>query len=136
MDIKEFEKVLTKEDILNLPFEKSNAKSKNIYQSKVILGIDIYKYSKYALVAQTLIPYIFHKIIYSVIDDLNKYEPIFFADYSKTNFESNFINTGDGGYIILDTPLHGLLFSIYLSDRKSTRLNSSHIPLSRMPSSA
>lgn len=120
MDIKVFEKVLTREDILNLPFEESNVKCKNIYQSKVILGIDIYRYSKYALVAQTLIPYIFHKIIYSVIDDLNKYEPLFFANYSQNTFNNNFINTGDGGYIILDTPIHGLLFSIYLSSRLKT----------------
>ena len=34
--------------------------------------------------------------------------------------------------ILLGTPEH---FG-YMSDRKSTRLNSSHIPLSRMPSSA
>ena len=32
--------------------------------------------------------------------------------------------------------LSGLAFLIFLIDRKSTRLNSSHIPLSRMPSSA
>ena len=32
--------------------------------------------------------------------------------------------------------LAGLPFSLSLLDRKSTRLNSSHIPLSRMPSSA
>ena len=31
---------------------------------------------------------------------------------------------------------HATLAGQYLSDRKSTRLNSSHIPLSRMPSSA
>ena len=31
---------------------------------------------------------------------------------------------------------YGLLWVLVLSDRKSTRLNSSHIPLSRMPSSA
>ena len=30
----------------------------------------------------------------------------------------------------------GLAISNYVEDRKSTRLNSSHIPLSRMPSSA
>ena len=29
-----------------------------------------------------------------------------------------------------------LLADLFVSDRKSTRLNSSHIPLSRMPSSA
>ena len=34
------------------------------------------------------------------------------------------------------TSLKTLLISRYSEDRKSTRLNSSHIPLSRMPSSA
>ena len=32
--------------------------------------------------------------------------------------------------------LNLIAFSAHLKDRKSTRLNSSHIPLSRMPSSA
>ena len=32
--------------------------------------------------------------------------------------------------------VHWMLFLVHLGDRKSTRLNSSHIPLSRMPSSA
>ena len=35
-----------------------------------------------------------------------------------------------------DDDLGALLQNVTLSDRKSTRLNSSHIPLSRMPSSA
>ena len=46
-------------------------------------------------------------------------------------------------YPWLDMPTHfcgGLaityFFSVGVADRKSTRLNSSHIPLSRMPSSA
>ena len=37
--------------------------------------------------------------------------------------------------IILDT-LNKAFSNIRITDRKSTRLNSSHIPLSRMPSSA
>ena len=40
------------------------------------------------------------------------------------------------GEIILNNPLTILWIAIPLLDRKSTRLNSSHIPLSRMPSSA
>ena len=43
-----------------------------------------------------------------------------------------------GGAMALATDLGGIQFRILNSskDRKSTRLNSSHIPLSRMPSSA
>ena len=117
MTIEEFEKKVKNENGLLISSEELNTEINNMYKKKVVLGIDIYKYSKFPLDAQTLIPYIFYKIIDSVIYDLNRYEPIFFSDYSKKNFEHNFINTGDGGFIVLDTPLHGLLFSIYLSSK-------------------
>ena len=42
------------------------------------------------------------------------------------------MNCGTPGCIFCSNPRHNKLFK----DRKSTRLNSSHIPLSRMPSSA
>ena len=52
-------------------------------------------------------------------------------------------NSSDVGYIIYGFDLNDGLYDIALNhcpeddgDRKSTRLNSSHIPLSRMPSSA
>ena len=43
-----------------------------------------------------------------------------------------------GTYLGWNTPYNVLekMWRNYMTDRKSTRLNSSHIPLSRMPSSA
>ena len=40
------------------------------------------------------------------------------------------------GYVRVSVPRHVTDDNVRLADRKSTRLNSSHIPLSRMPSSA
>ena len=35
-----------------------------------------------------------------------------FQKYSNDRFEKSFLSTGDGGYLILSTPLHALLFAI------------------------
>ena len=45
------------------------------------------------------------------------------------------VDIGDG-YFILDADAYWIVMTTNIPDRKSTRLNSSHIPLSRMPSSA
>ena len=44
--------------------------------------------------------------------------------------------TGDTALNILGFSTQVPMNAVYITDRKSTRLNSSHIPLSRMPSSA
>ena len=115
MNADDFGKKISK--LLEMPDECVAERCQELYQSKTVLGIDIYKYSKYELVAQTLIPYIFRKIIYSVVDDLQKYESVFFKDFTNEDFGEAFIGTGDGGYVILDTPLHALLFAIYLASK-------------------
>ena len=43
---------------------------------------------------------------------------------------------GVSDLVAQDVHSMGLIHDLYIQDRKSTRLNSSHIPLSRMPSSA
>ena len=115
MKADEFRKALSR--LLDMPDECAAKGCENLYQSKTVLGIDIYRYSKYELLAQTVIPYIFRKMIYAVVDDLQRYEPAFFRDYTSKDFEKAFVGTGDGGYVILDTPLHGLLFAIYLASK-------------------
>ena len=47
-----------------------------------------------------------------------------------------FFAVGAYAYALLASPHFGMHWSFLTLDRKSTRLNSSHIPLSRMPSSA
>ena len=57
---------------------------------------------------------------------------------SGLQLDSRLVQPGDIFLAIQGLHQHGLTFlaSAVQKDRKSTRLNSSHIPLSRMPSSA
>jgi hypothetical protein len=83
-----------------------------------VVGIDIYKYSEYAQLEQTLIPKLFdaiYKETNSLILQNFKYlfqkqnaQDDLFSHYG--NFEMFFIGTGDGGYQILETPIHGIAY--------------------------
>lgn len=103
--------------LLEMSDQCAGESCESLYEQKTVLGIDIYRYSKYELLPQTIIPSLFRRVIYSAVDDLRKYESTFFRDYSDHDFENAFISTGDGGFVILDTPLHALLFAIYLASK-------------------
>lgn len=87
----------------------------NYLQKKAILGIDIYKYSKFPLVEQIYIPVIFEKLYAISAANVLTFEKFIFKSYIKktSDFKKNFISTGDGGFQIFDNPLQALVFSIY-----------------------
>jgi hypothetical protein len=76
-----------------------------------VLGLDIYKYSDYEENKQNLIPFIFDLILDETSKHIKQTERPFFLE----NFDvrKNFISTGDGGFILFDTPLHGLIFNMH-----------------------
>lgn len=76
-----------------------------------VLGIDIYQYSSYSEFKQTLIPYLYKKMFELTAELCMRNHPYIFQGYSKSAFEERFISTGDGGFLILDTPMHALLFA-------------------------
>ena len=79
---------------------------------KSVLGIDIFKYSSYGVFEQTLIPFLFRTLFKSATKLCLTNHKFIFQNYDEEHFEKNFISTGDGGYIMFDTPLHSLLFAI------------------------
>jgi len=85
------------------------------YTTKSVLGIDLYQYSKYSKNAQTIIPYLIHLIYDDTVYDLNRYETTFFYDYDQAKFRESFVDTGDGGFILFDTPFHALFFAVYFA---------------------
>lgn len=91
-------------------YEKNLFKAKN---KKAILGIDIYKYSQYKTIPQVLIPYLFNELRKTTIKGVLEYEPFIFQNHSEQKLIDNFIDTGDGGFQILDNPLEATLFAIY-----------------------
>lgn len=80
---------------------------------KAVLGIDIYKYSQYPTIPQVLIPYIFNELRTTTIKTILTYEPFIFQKHTVKGLTDNFIDTGDGGFQILDNPIEAILFAIY-----------------------
>lgn len=79
---------------------------------KSVLGIDIYRYGMLKHLEQTLIPSLFKIFFDKTIKLCLQSNQFVFQHLDKKKFEHSFINTGDGGYLILDSPMHALLFVI------------------------
>lgn len=76
-----------------------------------VLGVDILQYSQFRETAQHLVPILFQNIYNDAIKTAIETEPFIL---SQDDFSSNFVNTGDGGFTIFDSPLKAFVFSIYL----------------------
>lgn len=90
--------------------------SKALENKYTIIGIDFYRYSEYMQLEQTLIPNLFSEI-YRETNSLilQNFKYLFQKHKTDSNiykgdFEEYFIGTGDGGYQILETPLHGIAY--------------------------
>jgi hypothetical protein len=83
---------------------------KFLFEKKAILGLDIYKYSEYEENKQNLIPFVFDLLLDTTIDISSKMEPVLFSG-TTTKIRDKFISTGDGGFIIFETPLYALIFN-------------------------
>lgn len=125
LSYEELRKILEDHD-QRVIFEKTNVipDSQDLYEilrkhisykdigRKSVLGIDIFKYSSYGVFEQTLIPFLFKTLFKSATQLCLTNHKFIFQNYDEEHFEKNFISTGDGGYIMFDTPLHSLLFAI------------------------
>ncbi len=100
-----------------VPDETSLLKDLNILldpstiTSKSVLGLDIYQYSSYGEFEQMLIPFLFKTMFNTTIDLCLVNHPFIFQKYTHEDIANSFISTGDGGFLILDTPLHSLIFA-------------------------
>lgn len=83
---------------------------KNI-PNNAVLGVDIFQYSSYGEFEQTLIPYLFKKMFDMTGRLCLRNHPYIFQGYDFDDFKTRFISSGDGGFLILETPLHALLFA-------------------------
>lgn len=77
-----------------------------------VLGIDIYRYGLYKHLEQTMIPALFKILFDKAIRLCLEDNQFVFQHYTKEKIEKSFISTGDGGFLIFDTPLHALFFAI------------------------
>lgn len=77
-----------------------------------VLGIDIYRYGMFQHLEQTLIPSIFKIFFDKTVKLCLKSNEFIFQRHNTKKFEHSFISTGDGGFLILDTPMHAAVFAI------------------------
>jgi len=82
------------------------------FNRKAVLGIDIYRYGMYKHLQQVLIPSLFKILFDKTIKLCLENNQFVFQHYTKEQIEKAFISTGDGGFVIFDSPLHALLFNI------------------------
>ncbi|MCK4678095.1 MAG: hypothetical protein KAT48_08200 [Bacteroidales bacterium] len=83
--------------------------------NKSVLGIDIFQYSSFGKYEQTLLPFVFKTLFETTIKQCLANHQFIFQKSSAESIEKNFISTGDGGFLIFDTPLHALLFASNLA---------------------
>ncbi|NCQ69951.1 MAG: hypothetical protein GPI97_12375 [Microcystis aeruginosa W13-16] len=79
-----------------------------------VLGFDVLSYSQMTEPSQTLLPYLIRRIIKKTIDDLRIYEPCIFIDVLPKFDQKTVIDVGDGGFYFLPTPLHSVIFALYM----------------------
>ncbi|MFA8299416.1 MAG: hypothetical protein ACEPOV_04590 [Hyphomicrobiales bacterium] len=77
-----------------------------------VLGIDIYRYGLYKHLEQTLIPALFKILMEKAIKLSLDNNQFVFQKYDRERVLKSFISTGDGGFMIFETPLHALFFAI------------------------
>jgi len=82
-------------------------------KKKAVLGFDIYQYSQYPFLEQTLIPHLFKKLYKVTIGNCIRNESFFLEYKNQKDFEDKFIDTGDGGFQIFRNPFEALIFGIY-----------------------
>jgi len=119
LEIKELDEIL--EEFVSDKIEVGEAIDYNSIESflkpyiekKAILGFDIYQYSQFPSLQQTLIPHLFKELYTMTINNCIGNEDFFFEYKVNADFEKNFIDTGDGGFQIFETPIEALIFAIY-----------------------
>jgi hypothetical protein len=103
------ESIFDSEDLHEAIGEYINLRS---FAKRAVLGIDIYRYGMYKHLEQVLIPPLFKILFEKAIRLCLENNQFVFQTYTKERIEKNFISTGDGGFVIFDTPLHALFFAI------------------------
>ena len=81
------------------------------FGKKSILGIDIRGYGSFDDFEQPLIPVLYQILFDEAIELSIENLEFTFQKYDAKRIKEHTISTGDGGFIVFDTPLHSLLFA-------------------------
>ncbi len=107
-----FEKVNIIPDSEDLKEAVSDYIDLRSFGKRSVLGIDIYRYGLYKHLEQVLIPPLFKILFEKAIRLCLENNQFIFQKYTKDRINNAFISTGDGGFVIFETPMHALFFAI------------------------
>lgn len=79
---------------------------------QAVLGIDVYRYSQFDPLPQSLVPFVVRLLYSEACRHLRTACPYLFHDADEKKFREYFIDTGDGGFQLLDTPVHALVLAL------------------------
>jgi hypothetical protein len=107
-----FEKVNVVPDSEDLHEALSEYINIRSFVKRSVLGIDIYRYGLFKHLEQVLIPPLFKILFDKAIRLCLENNQFIFQRYTRERIQKSFISTGDGGFVIFETPLHSLFFAI------------------------
>jgi len=81
------------------------------YGKKAVLGVDIRNYGSFDDFVQPLIPMLYEILFNESIRQCLETQEYTFQKYDAESISKHTISTGDGGFIMFDTPLHAILFA-------------------------
>ncbi|MEE3435959.1 MAG: hypothetical protein VZQ47_10420 [Treponema sp.] len=94
-----------------LPDSIFNELDQNHTFEKTVIGLDIYHYSKMENKTQILIPVIFDLLFVQAENWMKQYEKNLIKD--QEHLQDSFIHTGDGGFLLVDNPIIGIVFLLH-----------------------
>ena len=83
------------------------------FTDKTVLGIDIYQYSQYRSLEQSIVPFLFKLLYKETVALCLQKAKFIFQKYEEGDFKKQFIDSGDGGFQLFQTPLHAVIFAIH-----------------------
>jgi len=99
-----------------LPDSIFNELDQNHTFEKTVIGLDIYHYSKMENKTQILIPVIFDLLFVQAENWMKQYEKNLIKD--QEHLQDSFIHTGDGGFLLVDNPIIGIVFLLHFYRRQ------------------
>ena len=79
--------------------------------SQAVLGIDVYRYSELDPIPQSVLPFVL-RLLYSEAYGFSRSGCPFLFHDSNDELREHFIDTGDGGFQLLETPVQALVFAL------------------------
>lgn len=82
-------------------------------QTKTVVGVDLFEYSKMDELKQFFVPFIINSIFNYALDEISEDEDLIFMKSDISEIRRSKIDTGDGFFVILNNPVEAFVFLIH-----------------------